>query len=752
MKFIPKYSPLKFAKDAQASLVVFLVALPLCLGIAVASGADPISGLISGIVGGIVVGSLSGSHISVSGPAAGLAAVVLGLLATIGSFEAFLAAVVIAGFLQILLGVFKGGFISSFFPSSVIKGLLAAIGVILILKQIPHLVGHDVDPEGEMAFVQADGENTFSELLNILPNFQPGSLIVGLVCLLVFTLWGKTPAKKLPIPSALAVVVIGVLGTWLLRGTSLAINTSHLVQVPLPEIPGDFSYLFTHPDFSAFTRMDVLVGGITIAIIASLETLLNIEAADNLDPECRSTPVNRELIAQGAGNIAAGFLGGLPVTSVVVRSSVNASVGAKTKMSAILHGVLLILAVIAIPGLINLVPLSALAAILIVTGYKLASPKLFKQMCSEGRAQFLPFIITVAMIVVTDLLTGVIIGLVIALCFILHSNLRRPLKMYSETHVWGDLLRIELGNQVSFLNRASIERTLNELPAGQHVLLDATHTDYIDPDIIDLIDDYKNKTAEVHGVKISLRGFKEQYNFEEDIQYVDYTAKELQNEVEPMRVLKYLYEGNQRFLSGHRITRDFMRQIDQTSVGQHPLAVILSCIDSRSPAEHVFDLGIGDIFSVRIAGNVARDKVYGSMEYSCVVAGARILVVLGHTSCGAVTAAVDLLGNETPCCVATGCDHIDNLLGYIQESIDPTQRQEALATGDGDIKSNYVNSVAKQNVIHTIDRIRLDSKSLNHLEETGRIAIVGGMYDIKTGKVEFFSVKDGIAETIHFDN
>jgi carbonic anhydrase len=727
-------------KDITASIAVFLVALPLCLGIALASNAPLFSGLISGIVGGIVVGILSGSHKSVSGPAAGLTAIVAAQIAALGSFEAFLAAVVVAGVMQVVMGTLRLGFIAAFFPLSVIKGLLAAIGLILILKQIPHVLGHDTDAEGEMSFEQPDHENTFSELLATVSDIQPGAALIGLLSVVFLLLWDRSKAlKKSPVPSALVVVVVGVVVNLILRkmGHAWEIKASHLVQVPVAGDLQAFLGFLQFPDSAHFSNPAIFKAAITIALVATLETLLNLEAVDKIDPDQRQSPANRELVAQGIGNVTAGLIGGLPMTSVIVRSSVNINSGGKTKLSAILHGILLVVCVITVPQWLNEIPLAALAAILITTGFKLASPTLFKSMWAEGTRQFLPFAMTIAAIVVTDLLVGVMIGLGISILFILHSNLRRPVRRIVEKHTSGDVLRIELANQVSFLNRASLEKTLHEVPRGGHVLIDARQTNYIDPDIRDLISDFHDTTSKAHGVEVSLVGFKEHYDFNDHIEFIDYTSREVQSSLTPATVLGILQEGNKRFLAGERIQRDFSRQVAATASGQFPMAAVLSCIDSRTPAEVIFDLGLGDIFSVRVAGNIAASELLGSMEYACNVAGSKLILVMGHTSCGAVNAAVDLLAAAKKASEATGCSNLDGLVTEIQQAIDPRTLKQPAQWQPGE-KAAYSNEIARRNVIRTIHVIRERSATLDRLVREGRIAIVGGLYDVSTGQVSFF--------------
>jgi MFS superfamily sulfate permease-like transporter len=725
-------------KDLAGGLVVFLVALPLCLGIALASGAPMVAGLVSGVVGGLLVAWLSGSHTSVSGPAAGMVAVVLAQVAVLGSYEAFLVAVILAGAIQILLGALRAGFIAAFFPSNVIKGLLAAIGVILILKQIPHVVGHDANPEGDMGFLQPDGQNTFTELFSSLVNLEPGATVIGLVSLAVLLAWDRSRFKNSLVPAPLVVVLLGVAVNLAMKsaGSSWAIDLSHLVQVPTAASLGEFFRALPSPDLKAFGDPAIIMAAVTIAAVASLETLLNLEAVDKLDPRKRVSPPNRELMAQGAGNMVSGLLGGLPLTSVIVRSSVNINAGAATRLSAFFHGVLLCLLVLFAPAWLNKIPLASLAAVLLFTGLKLASPALFRQMWSEGRSQFVPFFVTTVAIVFTDLLTGVLIGLATSLAFILHSNYRRPLLRFMEHHAGGDVLRIEFANQVSFLNRAVLEQALDSVPANGHVVLDARNTDYVDPDILDLIEDFRRQTAPARNLKVSLVGFKERYVMQDEIQYVDVSTREVQAQLTPERVLQFLKEGNERFVTGRRLTRDLARQVDATSAAQYPMAVVLSCIDSRSPVELIFDMGVGDAFVIRIAGNVAKEKVLGSMEFACAVAGARLVLVMGHTSCGAVKAAVDLFESGNTASKATGCEHLDALVNEIQKSIVPGTKPH----GDWVTKETkliYVDDVAKRNVATTITYIRTASRTLRELEAAGKIAIVGSMYDIKTGRVSY---------------
>nr|WP_315183703.1 SulP family inorganic anion transporter [uncultured Flavobacterium sp.] len=504
--------------DFASGLVVFLVALPLCLGIAMASGAPLFSGIISGVIGGIVVGYLSKSHISVSGPAAGLTAIILTAITDLGAFDVFLTAVFIAGLIQLALGFIKAGSISNYFPTNVIEGMLAGIGIIIILKQLPHAFGYDSDFEGDMAFAQADGNNTFSTLFGVLNHIQLGSIIISFVSLAILIVWDKiTFLKKLKlVPGALVAVVIGVVlnEIFVATGSSLAIMKEHLVSLPVPTTLEEFKQIIVTPNFSGITNPQVWIVGLTIAIVASIETLLCIEASDRMDVHKRYTDTNVELKAQGIGNIVSSLLGGLPMTSVVVRSSANNNAGAKSKMSAIIHGVLLLVSVLTIPFILNKIPLATLAAILILVGYKLAKPATFKHFWDNGKYQFIPFIATLLAVVFMDLLKGVALGIIISIIFILRGNLKRAYSFRKEEYVDGDVIHIDLAQEVSFLNKSAIKLTLNEIPENSRVIINAHDTVYIAHDILDLIREFKATRAKDENIKVKLKGFKKEYQLE----------------------------------------------------------------------------------------------------------------------------------------------------------------------------------------------------------------------------------------------
>ena len=561
--------------DFASGLVVFLVALPLCLGIALASGAPPLAGIISGIVGGIVVGYLSQSHLSVSGPAAGLTAIVLTAITDLGSFNVFLLAVLLAGILQLILGFIKAGTISNYFPNNVIEGMLAGIGVIIILKQIPHAFGYDPDFEGDESFIQADGQNTFSELFSVLDHVNFGSIIIAVLSLAILILWNKVEFLKniKLVPAALVAVVLSILLNefFIQSGSTLAIASGHLVNLPVPSTLAEFQNIIVTPDFTAITNSKVWIVAVTIAIVASIETLLCIEASDRMDTLKRYTDTNVELKAQGIGNIVSSLLGGLPMTSVVVRTSANHNAGAKSKMSTIIHGVLLMVSVLAIPFILNKIPLATLAAVLLMVGYKLAVPNIkhfahympkevnvlvlalvavliaisnsymnlvigfsvlsalilayciFKYLKDDEFAQnvkrnqylYFPFFATTIAVVFTDLLKGVALGMIISIIFVLKGNLKRAYSFRKEEYVDGDIIHIDLAQEVSFLNKSAIKTTLSEIPENSKVIINASDTVYIAHDVLDLIKEFKKIRSKEENIKVKLVGFKKAYELDD---------------------------------------------------------------------------------------------------------------------------------------------------------------------------------------------------------------------------------------------
>ncbi|HEY0562534.1 MAG TPA: SulP family inorganic anion transporter [Methylophilus sp.] len=488
----------EFNSDFPASIVVFFVALPLCLGIALASGAPLFSGVIAGIVGGIVVGMASGSQLGVSGPAAGLAVIVLTAIGTLGSFDAFLLAVVVAGIIQFLLGFFKAGFIAYFVPSSVIKGMLTGIGLLIILKQIPHALGYDFDYEGSESFFQAEGGNTFSSIMQAWNLLTPGALFIAVISIAILIVWDVVLSKKSKVfqilQGPIVVVLLGILFNYLFQigALNFSLSPEQIVSLPVANNLTEFVGQFTFPDFSQISNLDVYKVGFVMAIVASLETLLCVEATDKLDPIKRVTPTNTELKAQGLGNIVSGMIGGLPITQVIVRSSANITFGAKSKLSAILHGFWLLLSAITIASYLNMIPLASLATILIMVGYKLAKPSLFASMYKLGWEQFAPFIATIVAILLTDLLTGIGLGMVVGIFFTLHHSYRNShyMKDSKSTQDGRDVHHLVLAEEVSFFNKASIIAALEAIPKNSKVVIDCSNSKSISYDVVEFIRDY----------------------------------------------------------------------------------------------------------------------------------------------------------------------------------------------------------------------------------------------------------------------
>lgn len=768
--------------DLPAGLVVYLVALPLCLGVALASTGSShflFSGIIAGIVGGIVVGSLSGSRLGVSGPAAGLVTIVLGgiqalkpsmeslgydknLFATEAArlnlsvdqyvaqieteqlstgFSYFLVAVCIAGVIQIIAGFLKAGVIGYYFPSSVIKGMLAAIGIILILKQIPHAFGFDEDFLGDEAFYQKDGHNTFSELYYAVRYNSTGAVIISIISLLLLILFDLKFMKKVGLfkflPGALFVVLAGI-GINLYFGASqpdLALQGKHLVGLPVPKTTNEFLSFFVLPDFSALANPKVYVLAITLALVASLESLLSVEATDKLDPVKRKTPTNRELKAQGVGNIVSGLLGGLPVTQVIVRSSANISAGGQSKYATITHGLFLLISVIFIPIYLNYIPLASLAIILIMVGYKLAKPSLFVGMAKLGWEQFIPFIATVVGVVFTDLLLGIGIGLAFAIYFVLKKNFLNSFRFFSETTHGKQKITLRLAEEVSFLNKASITRALEDIPSETVLVIDGSKSKQMDYDVVERIDEFKAYDAPSRKIQLEtigvpelkeVGGFKIVTELKRVVNKMRTQTKGTQILMTPDLALDTLKAGNKRFVENLRAHRNLLEQVNETSDGQFPFAVVLSCIDSRTSAELIFDQGLGDIFSVRVAGNVVNEDILGSMEYACKVAGSKLIVVLGHSKCGAIVSACNhvKIGNVTA------------LLSKIQPSVAKVSKQF-----DDVCCDDAVQLVADENVHASIRQVTTQSPILQEMIERGEIRIVGAMYDVESGRVEFFDNK-----------
>lgn len=714
--------------DIPAGIAVFLVAVPLSLGIALASGAPLFSGLITGIISGLVVAPLSGSALGISGAAAGLAVIVLTSIQELG-LNAFLLAVILAGLLQIIMGLLKAGVIAYYFPSSVINGMLTGIGIILFLKQLPHAIGYDRDYEGDITFFQTDDYSSFTELLHMMNFVSPGAMLIAAISLAILLLWEQPALKKYPffqwVPSVLAAVAAGVFSNKLLQDfyPALALGNGHLVMIPVMQNAADFISQLHAPDFSKITDPEVYLVAFTLAVVASLETLLSVEAVDKLDVYKRTTPANRELIVQGIGNISAGLIGGLPMTQVIVRSSFNIQSGAKTKASGFIHGLLMLLTVVLIPGLLHKIPLATLAAILLVVAYRLARPQIFKTMYQAGVYHFVPFCATILGLVFTDMLTGLVIGLGTALFSILLENYKSA--FYFQEMRIGNKIILRLSEHVSFLNKANIQQTLEQLPAQSEVVIDATRSKYIDFDVFNIIENFKHE-ARLKNIELTIENLRG-YGCLPPVSNARPSTYDTQQSLTPAKVLAILKEGNEHFVNNLNANRNLLEQVNDTRQGQFPIAIILSCMDSRTSAELIFDQGLGDVFSARVAGNIINDDILGSMEFACKIAGSKLIVVLGHSHCGAIKGA----------CADMHLDHLTGLLRKIKPAVDAVCAEEATEI-DID-NSDLVQKVADKNVQMTVAQILNRSTLLNTMANSGEIGIVGAMYDIETGKVQFFS-------------
>ncbi len=720
------FSSLKY--DLPAGIAVFLVAIPLSLGIAMASGAPLFSGLIAGIISGIIVAPLSGSALGISGPSAGLAVIVSLAIQKLG-FNAFLLALIMAGVIQIVMGLTKAGVISYYFPSSVINGMLSGTGLILFLKQIPHAIGYDRDYEGDTSFLQPDSYSSFSELSHMLDFSSPTAIIIALLSLAILILWEQPFMKRYRFVHLLQGVLIVIFaGALINQGLQkfypeLALSGNHLVMIPVLKNTGDLLGQLHYPDFSQFGNPAIYLTALTLAVVASLKTLISVEAVDKMDPCKRVTSVNRELIIQGIGNACSGLIGGLPLAQVIVRSSISIQSGAKTKASGIICGMLLLFAVILIPALLNKIPLASLASVLLVAGYKLIRPKSFKIMYKAGMYHFVPFCITILSMVFTDLLIGLAIGLTTALFSILLENYKSAF-YFNESHI-GNKIILRLSEHVSFLNKANIQQTFEQLPDNSEVIIDATRSKYIDYDVFEIIENFKIE-AQRKNIKLiteNMRG----YGVLKPVENARSPTYDTQQSLTPSKVLALLKEGNERFVNNLKSNRNLLEQINDTRQGQFPIAIILSCMDSRTSVELIFDQGLGDVFSARVAGNVINDDILGSMEYACKLAGSKLIVVLGHTHCGAIIGA----------CENIKLDHLSSLLNKIKPAVNAV-----LCAGSAEINANnngFVQNVADKNVQLTVEQIRSKSPLLGAMVKSGEIAIVGGMYDIETGKVKFYS-------------
>lgn len=722
------YQKNHFKFDLIAAVVVFLIAIPLCLGIALASGAPLFSGILSGIIGGIVVGILSRSQVSISGPAAGMAVVVFSAIQQLGGFDNFLLSLLLAGIFQVIAGKLRAGFIADYVPSNVIQGFLSAVGILLIIKQIPFALTLSHSLSGlKSELIELSTSFEIQPFSDITQHINSGAVILSITSLLVLfyiDLTKKTWVKKFP--GVFVVVILGIFinEIFIFLNLDLAQLGPHLVKIPKAHGVSDFLSQLQSPSFAKITDIKIYLVAVVLAVISSMENLVNIKASETLDKKHRNSEKDRELIAQGIGNIFAGFLGGIPISSVIVRTSVNIESGSRTKIATILHGIFLLVTVLLIPNIINKIPLSTLAAILIYVGYKLTSPHIYIKIYKQGYDRFLPFIITVITIISFNILTGILIGIIFSLFFILKTSSQARIDIIKEIYPKGETSRVVLPQQTTFLNKASLVAELESIPENSKLIIDARYSDYIDKEIIELIQEFKEESAPNKNISLNLIGFKDNYKIHNYIDFINVTTYDVQATLSPHRVLNILKEGNQRFRKDTKINRSLPVDITHTSKTQFPMAVVLGCIDSRVPVETIFDMSFGDLFCIRIAGNVVNDDVLASIEYACHVVGAKLIVVLGHTRCGAIQAACDDVKQG----------HITQLLSKIKPAI----KAETFTSNDRSGKNQYfVHKVTQLNIANTLYKIYDQSNILKNLIDSEQISMVGAVYEVDSGEVEF---------------
>lgn len=714
-------------KDIPSGIVVFLVALPLCLGIALACGAPLIAGLISGVIGGLVVGSISQSDVSVSGPAASLSAVVLIAIQDLGSFDVFLLALFIGGLIQLSIGFLKAGILADYMPTSIIKGLLAAIGLILIISQFPVALGIDQNSR----FLD-NSSNFFHELPKLTEQFvgsmSPGAIVISIISLFILLAWDKTFLKKIKLlPPFLVVVIVGVMLNLLFKYFVPLLYLEEIHLVNIPKVDG-FDSVLTFPDFGAILNFKVWTYALTIALIATIASLLAIEAADNLDPHKRRSPPNRELIAQGVGNTLAGLIGGVPITSVIVRSSVNIGAGAETKLSTIVHGLLLTISVLFLSSVINLIPLASLAVILLMVGYKLASFTIFRSMYLKGWDQFIPFIVTTIGILFTDVLLGVLIGAGSSLFFLLRGNFYNPFYIESTRSQKGKTFRLELSNEVSFLNKPAIKNTLWNLPQYSKIVIDASFTTYVERDVIEILHDFQHTFARENHIDVKILGLKEEYIHKSPIALISSQPLIRKEYTSPQEILEYLMDGNQRYVDGALVSRRLRNKELMDFIKEAPLAAVINCIDMREPLNMLLNTGIGDLIPLRAAGNLVGEHLIHSTEVACRKQGARLILLMGNSKNSFIKEALEC--------------HLQGIDSYLKPLLQPALAAGVIKTNgvhDKDI-NELVDQITLWNLKESEARILRQNPYIREQVENGALGICSAFFNRSTGKIAFSSL------------
>ncbi|MCX6987223.1 MAG: SulP family inorganic anion transporter [Chlamydiae bacterium] len=736
LKHLSTYCRHLLKYDFIAGIVVFLVAIPLCLGVALACGAPIYSGIVSGICGGVVVGIFSRSQLSVSGPSAAIIAVMISAISQLHHYPSILTAIFISGLLQVYMGTKKYGFFADYIPSSVIQGMLSAIGILLIIKQLPLAFSLSQNLANlDLLLIDSTEGLGVHPAINFSFTINPGPAILSSLALIILLSFDKTQKPWLKfIPMPIVVIILGTLiNEWLiLKESPYAQIGPNLVNLPQYENLKNAFQSLASPNWDELQNPKVYLFGLLIASVTSLESLLNVTATERLDPQHHSVDKNKELIAQGLGNICTSLFGGLPVSSAVVRSSINIQSQGKTKVSTIFHGILLLTSFFLIPAILNHIPLCILASLLIFTGYKITTPKIYFDIYQQGKSRFIPFIITIIGIIAVNLLFGILAGLLINCYYILKNNSTARIDIIQENHPSGVVNRLLLPQQTTFLNKASIVAELNTIPNESQLIIDARYTEYLDKEIIEYIKEFKEEVAPARQILLNLIGFKNEYAIHDSINFINVSTHDAQSQLTPMEVLSILKQGNQRFLKDQGFHRSNMIDIRYTSENQHPIAIVLGCIDSRVPVETVFDMTVGDLFCVRIAGNVINDDILASIEYGCNVVGAKLIVVLGHTGCGAIQAA----------CNQVKKGHITQLLEKIQPAIEV---EESLRLKDTRNMQSFIDKITHLNIANSMLNISRRSDILKNMLVDGTVGMIGALYDISTGIVTFSDYSQEIA-------
>ncbi|HCA89584.1 MAG TPA: carbonic anhydrase [Legionellales bacterium] len=723
-----------FFSDTLASLVVFLIALPLYLSLAWAAGVPWYAGIISGMVGGLVVGLISQSQVSITGPSVALSAIVITAIHQLHHVPSLMLAIMLAGILQLCMGYLRVGFIADYLPSNVIEGLLCAVGMLLILKHIPWALTFSPNFISLKAqLIEGTNHFTFTPLNHLFYQINLGAVIITGASIFVLYLLKIKRVKLTYLSIPLIFILIGLILNEFFIFTHSAFIQTQPFLINLPANFNMYHFLAHHelPNWQAWQNPYVYLFALLIAFSASIESLFNLKASEKLDKKKRYCSKSRELIAQGMGNITSGLLGGLPVATLVSQTAVNIEARACSRYAARIYGLLFLATLMIWPYWLNKIPLASIAMVLMYVGYQLTKPIIFKNYYHQGMDRFIPFIVTFISILAFNILVGTVIGLVCSLFIILKHNSQTRLDVIKEQYPSGTTYRLLLPQHLSFLKRASFMAELYSIPSNTQLIIDARYSDFIDKEIIELIEEFRQEHAPLKAIALNLIGFKPQYAIHDYIDFINITTYDAQTSVRAFEVLRLLKEGNMRFIEEKRINRSPRIDVHYTAPKQYPMGIILGCIDSRVPVETIFDMGVGDLFCARVAGNVMNDDMLASIEYACHVAGAKLIVVLGHTRCGAVQAACDH--------VQTG--HITQLLAKLNPVLaaETTFIEERTSQN-----TQFVQRITTLNVAHTVNQLYERSDILKNAIQKNEIGIVGAIYDVETGCVQFGELSDAL--------